>query len=99
MDKLIIIIKPLIFIILMQITLFSNNIQTDLDKQKTQEILYRESIDLDAKSLKGWIRVINSKTKTKTHAIHLTLKEKKTILLYLQDLYELKRKKYSKVVK
>ena len=99
MNKLRFAIKPFIFIILMQIALFGNDLNMDLNSQKVQQIMYREEIDLDAKSIKGWIRVLNSKSKMKNYSIYLNPEENKLLLMYLQGVYRLEYNKYVKVVR
>lgn len=64
-----------------------------------QTILYRENIDLDAKSLKGWMRVFNSDSKLNDYEIYVTEEEKELILIYLNKLFDLENKKYAKVVR
>ena len=100
MNKVRLPIKTFILIVLLQFAAFGNDLSIQSNRhEKVQEILYREEMDLDAKSIKGWIRVVNSKSKMKNYAIHLNPEEKKLILIYLQGLYTNEYNKYSKVVR
>ena len=62
-------------------------------------ILYRENIDLDAKSLKGWIRVFNSNSKLREYEISVTIEERERVLLFLKEKYKKENNKYAKVVR
>jgi hypothetical protein len=75
------------------------NKTTKRNKEIIQSIFYRENIDLDAKSLKGWMRVFNSNSKLKDHDIYVTDEEKNIILIFLKNKYIYENTKYVRLVK
>ena len=62
-------------------------------------ILYRENIDLDSKSMKGWLRIFNSSEKLRKHDIFVTPEEAEIVIKYLKKKYIMKTNKYKKVVR
>jgi len=78
-------IKKLIIIYLFSIyTLYAT---PNYDNDIIPVILHREDIDLDSKSIKGWIRVLNSKEKMLKYHIFLTNEERELLIDYLKKLY------------
>jgi len=87
-------------LVLSLIVLLSGNLNaSEFILEDAQSILYRENVDLDAKSLKGWMRVFNSNSKLKEYEIFITLEEKERILLFLHKKYAEENSKYTKVVR
>ena len=95
-------IKKLIIIYLFSIyTLYANYNYNDNDNDNYMIpiILHREDIDLDSKSIKGWIRVLNSKEKMLKYHIFLTDKERELLINYLKKLYETDYNHFSKRIR
>ncbi len=81
------------------ITLSANSdIPLTVDYQ-AKSVLYRENIDLDAKSLKGWLRVFNSHSKLRNYEIYVDDSERKLVIIYLTKLFNLENNKYAKRVR
>jgi len=72
---------------------------SELNMEDVHTILYRENVDLDAKSLKGWMRVFNSNSKLREYKIFVSVEEKEKVLLFLKELYTNEHNKYAKVVR
>lgn len=87
-------------LVLSLVVLLSGNLNaSEFILDDARSILYRENVDLDAKSLKGWMRVFNSNSKLKEYEIFITLEEKERILLFLHKKYTEENSKYIKVVR
>ncbi len=84
-----------ILILILNLHLQAANIEI----KTVADIFIREKIDLDAKSLKGWMRVFNSNSKLNDYDIYVTKEERESVLLYLNILYKEEYKEYSKVVR
>lgn len=50
--------------------------------------LFKNNIDIDTKSIKGWIRLFNSREKMNEHKIYLPEEERKIILEELKTVYQ-----------
>ena len=90
-------IKVIIFI--MFLTTATISADNTVISNNTKKILVRENVDLDSKSLKGWMRVFNSNEKLNDYEIYTSTTEREQILIYLKELYKIEFKKNSKVVR
>lgn len=82
------------------VVILSGNLSAKtLNSNSVQSILYRENVDLDVKSIKGWMRVFNSQSKLEHYEICVSEKEKEKILLFLKGKYHEEYNRYAKVVK
>jgi hypothetical protein len=60
------------------------------------EIITMYNIDIDSKSIKGWLRILYSEEKCKDYNLNMSEKDKKIIIKYIKDLENKKIKKYSR---
>jgi len=90
-----------IFIIML--IAFTFNLQAEMLSNEeiliVKNVFVREEIDLDSKSIKGWIRLFNSDDKLNKYEIYVNPEEKRNIILYLTELYTLDYLKHSKEIK
>lgn len=94
--------KILTLILLLSSNGYTKSTSYKYDQKIVEEVLIREEIDLDSKSLKGWIRLFNSRDKINAYDIYISIEERKQMLLYLNCLYNKKNKKNkenSKIIK
>jgi len=88
---------PIILIII--IFLQTTAIPKELDfftYNKVVRIFRENKMDIDAKSYKGWIRVFNSKEKTKDYNFVINYDERKMILNFFRKKYQNKTIKYER---
>jgi len=89
-----------VVVVLSLVLMLSGNLSaSEFLFREVKSILYRENVDLDAKSLKGWMRVFNSNSKLREHGIFVTIEEKEKVLLFLHKRYSFEHNKYAKVVR
>ena len=62
----------------------STTILTGSEYNEFKNIMFRNEIDLDSKSLKGWIRLFNSKEKINNYGYTITEYERNIILIELK---------------
>ena len=86
-------------LILLMIPILNGNIVLTNDYETINYILYREKIDLDAKSLRGWLRVFNSNDKMRRYGIFVTDEERELIIIYLKQRSTEEQHKYNRTVK
>jgi len=91
--------KILTLILLLSSNGYTKSTSYKYDQKIVEEVLIREEIDLDSKSLKGWIRLFNSRDKINAYDIYISIEERKQMLLYLNCLYNKKNKENSKIIK
>jgi len=89
--------KILTLILLLSSNGYTKSTSYKYDQKIVEEVLIREEIDLDSKSLKGWIRLFNSRDKINAYDIYISIEERKQMLLYLNCLYNKKNKKIKKI--
>ena len=66
------------------ITIFLNSHLPPGEMQEVVSILYKHNIDIDDKSYKGWIRLLNSKERLIEYNYDFTNKEKEILLEYFK---------------
>jgi len=84
--------KKIIISLLLIMSLSSANIG-ESSYGEFKNIIYRNNIDLDSKSAKGWIRLFNSRGKIDDYGYSLTEEER---LLMLSELRKINSKAQSK---
>jgi len=88
-------IKYIIGILIISISLFAQPTVINTDYKLTVIILKRNNIDLESKSLRGWVRLFNSKRKIKNYKYKVSEIERQNILNYLTNLLQHRRNKYT----
>lgn len=68
-------------------------------RKTPQDIINANNIDIDSKSLKGWIRIFNSKTKTDDYGFYLSDNERSMLLIYMREKSFKKTNKYKRGIK
>jgi len=96
--------KSKLFIFLLLFNLFTINIDANklnstVDINYSKICLLRNGYDFDSKSIKGWIRIFNSKEKLEEYDIEVNTIERKIILVELKNKYRKFRNKYKREVK
>jgi len=65
--------------------------------ERQVSVIFRNNgIDIDSKSIKGWIRIFKSRDKLMDYNIYVEEKERKVVLLYLRKRYNNKMSKYKR---
>lgn len=88
-----------LLIVLLFLSLSSLKAKPLCTLSEAEIILYRKNIDIDSKSIKGWLRIFNSPEKLRKHDIFVTPEEAEIVIKYLKKKYIMKTNKYKKVVR
>jgi len=94
--------KLFIFLLLfnlLAININANKINNTIDINYSEICLLRNGYDFDSKSIKGWIRIFNSKEKLEEYGIKVNKIERKIILVELKNKYKKFSNKYKREVK
>lgn len=85
-------------IVILSLMLHTPSVSVEPINMNFKNILYKNDIDIDSKSIKGWIRLFNSREKMDRYELDLTEDEILFILATLRKEFEMKSKKFSRGV-
>lgn len=83
-------------IILIIVLLFDISSISEEPKKFFEVTLFKNNIDIDTKSIKGWIRLFNSREKMNKHKIYMPEEERKIILEELKIEYQKRSIKFTR---
>jgi hypothetical protein len=68
----------------------------EFDYNEVAYIIERNDLDIDSKSIKGWIRIFNSRDKIYDYGYDISDYEREMMIKYFKELKNKKIKKYSR---
>jgi hypothetical protein len=90
--------KYIIILIISSMLLFSSPIEKYY-RYDPEEIILINNIDIDGKSIKGWIRIFNSEEKCNDYGFDMNESERETLLSYMREKQNKKNRKYKRGIR